>query len=511
LGVVLCIAMVGRLRIIKGTLPYCQHVDEDIWMTRAIAMVKEGRLDPGRYFKSTLFAYSLAAPVAVAFVTNRKTTDPEALGTSGLPYYQMPRSARWARRLYAGLGVGAMFFASLIAAHVAADRRAWWLPAAVLALAGGFTGVSIIHLQVDILTTFCALFAVAYLLTWETSAVTKTVWGGVLIGIAVGSKFNMIPLLGTGLLYMLLFQPRRFPFLSILFVVAAMLGFALANPAIFFALGEVLGALAYNATHYAQGHDKFAVERGLGHLITDLGWFLKEFGWFGSLASLIGMGVLFRRDWRSAATLLSMPVLYVGYMSTQRVHFTRNLLAPTAFLAIFVAVGVLAVADLVWKKMKSWPRTRRHATAATVGLVVVAYVSLLPLDRLKANYAFRESRVLAARWLSDHFDRNTPIAVALRTGMDPRILRRRFSKVTVVDLVEEDHTIDSLKQKFEGHVLVTPVFGNPDRHARLGIFAVLATFGRGKVHDLTREQWEKLEDYRPFLNTTNPKLQLSKL
>ena len=85
--------------------------------------------------------------------------------------------------------------------------------------------------------------------------------------------------------------------------------------------------------------------------------------------SFVGAVVLIREDMRVAPLLIALPVIYVLYVSSQRVMIARNLLFVMPFLAVLAGRGAAAAASL--------GRPAKHAVFAVLAILIAAnYVTL---------------------------------------------------------------------------------------------------------------------------------------
>ena len=91
-----------------------------------------------------------------------------------------------------------------------------------------------------------------------------------------------------------------------------------------------------------------------------------------SLVILLGAWALIRESRGQAVVFLSFPVLYLAYMSTQRVFIVRNVLVVTPFLAVAAARGVRFALTLVSPRLPS----RNAALGVAAGLAVLCAFAL---------------------------------------------------------------------------------------------------------------------------------------
>lgn len=104
----------------------------------------------------------------------------------------------------------------------------------------------------------------------------------------------------------------------------------------------------YERRHYGEvGHHDQTVEPGIDHLSRNLIYLGRvALSYYDGIAlifillMLVGMVVAARDNFYMTLLLLSFPVVYVLYMSSQRVMFVRNLLVVFPFMAILAARGL---------------------------------------------------------------------------------------------------------------------------------------------------------------------------
>ncbi len=129
----------------------------------------------------------------------------------------------------------------------------------------------------------------------------------------------------------------------------------------------------YEIVHYSiVGHNAHNVAPGIEHFALNWGYLglaaLSRYPLIGAALSalaLIGAGAVIARDRRLALILVAFPLIFVLYMSTQRVMFTRNLLLLIPITAILAARGAGVLAALIGRLARS-ERIGRGAVAATI-------------------------------------------------------------------------------------------------------------------------------------------------
>jgi 4-amino-4-deoxy-L-arabinose transferase-like glycosyltransferase len=161
----------------------------------------------------------------------------------------------------------------------------------------------------------------------------------------------------------------------------------------------------YEMRHYATlGHYGFTVDAGWSHFVSNVRYLVttgpSHFATISvamSLLCLVGAVALVRESRSKALLLIGLPLVYLAYMSNQRVMFVRNLLFLAPFAAILFARGVGAIWDAA-RAAKA-----RLALAATVGgmLLVNAVWAVHAADSIRDR---RSDRFLVelGEYLSTH-------------------------------------------------------------------------------------------------------------
>lgn len=138
---------------------------------------------------------------------------------------------------------------------------------------------------------------------------------------------------------------------------------------------EFLRGIFYEMNHYRTGHGPHTVNAGFEHFHLILGYLgfaaLSKYTWLAAVLSafaILGAITLLRRNWRGALVLLAFPVVYVLYMSMQRVMFIRNYQVALPFMAILAAHGLTASFRVIGARLAG----RLPFSGAIPALMVVA-------------------------------------------------------------------------------------------------------------------------------------------
>jgi Dolichyl-phosphate-mannose-protein mannosyltransferase len=225
---------------------------------------------------------------------------------------------------------------------------------------------------------------------------------GALAGLATSIKYNAAALLAAGLAAGLV-RFLRAPSGERVTVSAGLGGFLIMFVGCFVAASPyvILDADAFRAGMTAQvarlteGHG-IAIERvWLRHLTFSL--------WFGVgapvlMASGAGFVLLGLRDWRTALLLGAFPIAYFLVIGNGHTAFIRYTTPMVPFLCVLAGVAIRQIAGASAR----FPSARRGylvLAALTAALALPSIVTIVRFDRLLTE---RDTRLIAADWLSAH-------------------------------------------------------------------------------------------------------------
>lgn len=187
-------------------------------------------------------------------------------------------------------------------------------------------------------------------------------------GLAAGTKYTG----GIFLLPVLLVAASQVQRVRSVAYVTLLFGltFVVTTPGVLIEPTKFVADVLYEMRHYQEGHYGFSIEPGAAHFAKNL-QYLVLYGpsHWPALSLVIGafgaLGVV--ATWREskllAAVLLVVPLVFVPYLSLQKVMFVRNLLLVLPIGALFAARGV----GRAWELLPSLPL--RATLAAAVGAV----------------------------------------------------------------------------------------------------------------------------------------------
>ena len=379
-------------------LPFFYHWDEPALVQIGARMVQEGDFNPSWFHYPTLPGYLQGAAYAAAYLHEMRSSR-EVVPIREFPLETFYVWGRWATLLAGVATVAAVF---LLARRVMSSDVAGLAAALVLALTPGFVE----ECRYITPNVPSALLAVVAVLTVASShRWGAVVASGLLTGLAVGCKYNLLVLAGPVAVWIALVSRRSGDLPGTIGGKLAMytaclgVGFLASTPYALIELPTFLDDLGFELHHYAQaGH---AGAEGTNNLVYYLRYLARQgLGPVLSLLTLAGVAVaLVRRRPRPVSPVLLFPVVYLAALSTLKVNFTRNLVPLYPFLAILAGVAVGGA--IRW--LRSSRRFPRAASAA--GALVLVLALLQPLGRVWAQGSFLQrpdTRTLAREWVLKH-------------------------------------------------------------------------------------------------------------
>jgi hypothetical protein len=461
LVLVLVGAFGARAAFINESLPYCNHTDEDIWARIALRMVRRGDLHPHRFRKPSLPVYLMAAGFSGGLLHARLTGKAESardLGGTAYPFYTLPSAALPAKLLFALASVLALGFAGYTGACLTGRAALLWLTPLLGSLSSTYLSLSWTYMGVDVIGAFFVWGTLAYLahlrarglsLSAGPGALRRLVTLGVLAGFAVGSKYNLFPVLVPCVLWLALFERERWLKCSALLGAISVVAFFVTTPFALVSPDEFIEGIQAEIHHYATGHGRFTVPSGLPMFVKQLGNFAENFGALPSLLAVCGLVLAFRHDARLTLVVFSHAAVFIGYMSLQRVFFERNGLALHLHFALALAVAIVELP--VWLAgaiSARWPRIRLPHLKVLVGAFVVAVLLLgVPWSRVALAYTNdTNARVRASDWLLHNLERKPRLIVDPAVMLDYRGLVKR-ARVTDADPEKDAALIQKLSER----------------------------------------------------------------
>ena len=415
---VLTLAFGLRLRGIAWGMPYALHADEPKYISRAVAMLATGDLNPHYFENPPLLTYALLAELAV-FVPSAQhmgllpTTENlrSQLFLSPEPFYLL------ARLNGVLIGTATVFLTYLVARRLLGETTAL-LSALVLAVA--FLHVRNSHYAVNDVPATFLLMVMAYFASrvFADGRPRDYLLGGILLGLAVATKYNMgigaVVLIAAHLLRFNRWQPARRLSSHLPLVLAggaSLLAFVLGNP---FCVLDLGGFVKGFIAQYRWTKDIFTTyDTTMGLVILRVLWI--GFGPFALALAAVGTPLMGSRHLRQTLLLASFPAVYVVFFVLgSSVFYDRFAIPLLPFLAIFAGRSLVEFLDLVKRRSSSATRN-----LAVVSLLAVLTVPSLVLDvRYDALLRTEDTRMLLGRWVDANIPPGSTIGIEGYTLLD---------------------------------------------------------------------------------------------
>jgi len=232
----------------------------------------------------------------------------------------------------------------------------------------------------------------------------KFMWliaAAVVAGMACGTKYFggifLVPVFIGGYKLLRDTDAKWGSYIALFFVLAVVfsLTFLLITPGALIDTERMIQDVQYEINHYRSGDTGYTVRRGWEHFsllfVYLFGVFFSKYFWISLLFSvlvLIGLYSLLTKNWKAVETwvFLSVPLLYIPYISLQRVMMVRNDLLLFPFLAILSARGMIVVWNSRFIQSSTIART-----IAVVGLVSALLINYNWLYDAAESIATRSS------------------------------------------------------------------------------------------------------------------------
>jgi hypothetical protein len=451
LVVVLAAGFTFRVRQIHALSPYVGHMDEATWTAIAMRMRATGDLNPRRFNYPSLPVYLMAAGVSVGLVRAELTG--EAHGTRSFErrvgeYYQVPSAIEIPKYFFALASVVGLGLTGIIAYLLTRRPVLLWLAPLIASLSERYLFLSWRYMNVDILGAMFVVAAIAYALWAGTRHATfgalphgarHAVVLGVLAGLAVGSKYILATVLVPCVLLFAFYERGHFFRRAVTVGTVAVVTFFVTTPFALLEPQHFLQDILAEAHHYSRGHftsrheakgfSENTIEAGFPMLGTYVASFAANFGWLPLIIALAGAVVLVRRDARAAAIIYAHPLVFVAYMSLQRVFFTRNAIALHLLVAISIGVALAELPPLLAKLLarRAPPRLTRWLAPASVASLGALVVLGIPWQTVASAYSLDvEARNDATRWILTNVAPGTTLFADRGLALDTRPLEKTY-------------------------------------------------------------------------------------
>jgi 4-amino-4-deoxy-L-arabinose transferase-like glycosyltransferase len=398
-GLVIAVLLALGLRLWGGPtfgLPFLYDPDESAFVSPSLKMVWDGELNPGWfghpgstviYLNAAVYKLlAMAAPALGLFDTMRGFRS-YILNDPTLIYVL-------ARSMYVLIGAATVWMLYHLA-RPAFGRATALLAATVLA-------VMALHIEysqmvrTDIIVTALAVLAGQQAIALgRDGALKRYVWSGVLVGMAVATKYPAV-LIGVMIFVAHLLaegvQWRAAWKLGVCGL-TALVSLFVCSPFLFIDRATVQRDLAAEAWG---GHLSAA---GVGFW-GNLAWYMEGpfpnvFGWLGCALALLGLWAGFRRRRADTVVLASFLVVYVLAISSLSLHWERWIIPVLPFVALFAATGASALATFLSQRIAAVPS---KGWLAVVGAALVLPM-LFQTVQQGLNRTGPDTRAQAREWL----------------------------------------------------------------------------------------------------------------
>lgn len=425
---VFVLALAVRLVSVSALLPLVYQPDEPTNEKVILRVAHEPTSSPAFFNYPSLMFYVQAAVARGYELSTGETLKPVIMASSANARTDFPGYWTAARSTTAVFGSGVAVLAALIASLLTRSRWGGAWAGLWVALSPELVDQSRL-ISPD---TFAAFFATAAVLAavviaqgggWLAFAV-----GGVMVGLAAGSKYNAALVAIAIVVAQLGRDPRRGLLDWRLYLAGgcSLLAFLLSTPFALLDSAQFLEALSAEAAHYSTGH---AGAEG-SSLVANLRalWDSEGFRLLGLLPLAL---IKDRGAWRILAALASFVVGYFLLLSSFEVHFSRNLLPLLPSLLVLCVVGFAAA-------LRARPVAARHAPFAAGALALL--LCIVPSLSIAATVKDRrfDWRAESSQWIAEHLPARSRVALE---GYGPFVDPRRFRVKNIrvyADLPERD-------------------------------------------------------------------------
>lgn len=471
LVVVLAVAAVLRFWGLEHGLPYQLGIDEPQVMSRVLAMMRTGDLNPHFFDYPGLMFYLHLGIACLRFLVGAAGQEFRSLADLDITHL-LP----WARAFTAALGVGTVFLVHQVGMRWGARHAL---------LAAGLMAVLPMHVReshyalTDVPVTFFTVLAfLLSLAASEHGTLRPFVLAGAAAGLAMATKYTagiaiVLPLIAAWMT--LTARPSRLACAAAA-VGAWVVAFLLAAPYTLLDLPGFLNGFAHLMTYYrAPGPDVDpAWLTYLKHVRLNLGWpatILLAWGLgLGVLRSVKGPG---RVRW---TLLVTFPVLFFYGVSGHGLVFARYLMPAMPFACVLAAIAVISGVSLL--RRFDIPRAPRTAliVALTVAAVLPPSVSAV---RFLQTISRTSTQALAYQWLEQHAPAGARVVVERSELQLPAPRFRGEAIRALTDRRYEDYRAAGVAYLVGTSQAFGRVLADPGAHEReYEAYMTLLTLGR---------------------------------
>jgi 4-amino-4-deoxy-L-arabinose transferase-like glycosyltransferase len=416
---ILSAALLVRLGGMWFDLPYAHHWDEPNVMHNVFRMMKTHDFHPRGFFHTSGYIY-LQLPGAYlhyALLASQgklaSLNEIQTIWETGWPWtISHPSFYVWARALTVILSTATVFLVYKMGSKTH-SAQAGLLGAFFLAFAFGHIEHSR-PITSDVPVTFFDTFAVLAAVSLVLSGKKRWyVLAGVMAGYAAATKYNNGLVLVAFLAAHLLNSHKsrtlnKSLLIGILCLVAGFLAgspYSILDPKAF--IENVAFHLGYFGEEHAPDmHPGFIPGIAYyGHYI-----FYSGLGKFLAIFACLGIPFALFKKFRPNLVLVIFPAIYFLFMSLQTYRNERFAVPLMPFLALFAAVGVISIPQIISSWWPKFQKAQNLAIGALAFLVIFAPAKKSIKDAW-LTYHSQETRVRAAEWMKRNLPAGSRVAI----------------------------------------------------------------------------------------------------
>lgn len=508
--------------MVKSSLPYPTHVDEYHRLVKAADILKTGEFETGYFHKPTFPIYLTAVGLSAGFILSakqgkiRKTKE---IGSVSYPYYDHPEIIKVAKQLFVIFSAMAILLISYAAYKAFQVPYLLFLPALLIPFSSVYTSKSYKYINSNILGAFFIALSLSYIFynLKKTGAIKKALIPGILCAMVISSKYNYLGIYLPFMLAILFYEPSHMISRTILLISVSVVTILILNPYFILNLPEFLNDTAYQVNHYMQrGHKGYEGKPGLSQFIYYMNSMIEQFGITAFVFSIIGLGYMFRINYKKALIFISFPLFLLVLMSASKANFLRNLTPVYMLWPVFISMGFVAYYRTISVIFDYNMGVSRQVQKAVAGFVPIALLLLtLPFAALsELMEAQQDSRKQVSQWLLRQDDVKM-VVIPNDLSMDTRQLSRQLN---IISISRKQLNFDYFNEFLfkESYYYLLPVYGVDTRFPKRkklekmqlqmrrliesNQLQAVKIFGKNKV----------LLNYQKTVAKGNPKLYLAK-
>ena len=391
----------------KG-IDFRRHWDERKLFKSIRETIPAGKVLPGWYnYPSMVYdltVLSESPEILTAYVADRSSF--KSIMRKSLVGDELRNFTLRARLLFLGIATLSLLWTYLLVFIWTKQWSQALLSAAVLASSWEYAYHARWIAPDAVLMQFGILTILLVFLSIGSSGRRRFIWltlAAVTAGMACGSKYFggifLVPVFIGGYKVFRDAGQRWWSCLALFFGLIAVFSvtFLLITPGALLDTARMIQDVRYEINHYRGGDFGYTVRAGREHLSLLLvylfGVFFSKYLWVSlsfSIFVFIGLYALLTRDWKTIQTwvFLSVPLLFIPYMSLQRVMMVRNDLLLFPFLAILSGRGMTVL----------WNTRFFQANRMAKAILAFGVISGLLLN---FNWLFASSQTISEKLTTD--------------------------------------------------------------------------------------------------------------